>query len=151
MDAVGYVKVNDLLQTNYPFIYAAGDCALLKHKVLKTRVPNIKWDDAFEQGKAAVLNALGGVYVYEGIAPVIVSTIFGFRFAATHPWNGSSSKVITQEKPYERFTLGNKEELKDFAIIGNGVGTPLLLKIRRAYQQQKQVNKWYLNHLWWPF
>lgn len=71
------VLVDANLRTNYPDIYAAGDCAQIYNPNLKNYWVSIGWNNAAEQGKFAALNLLGDsniikppkeeIFEYEGI------------------------------------------------------------------------------------
>ncbi len=58
--------VDDNLQTNFPDIYAAGDCAEVKDLLTGERFVHAIYINAREQGQIAARNALGEKVVYEG-------------------------------------------------------------------------------------
>lgn len=62
----GAVIVNDLMQTNFPAVYAAGGCALVQGKLA------YNWQLSAEQGRVAALNMLGQdtAYAYPEVMPV---------------------------------------------------------------------------------
>lgn len=53
------ILVNDHLQSNFPDIYACGDCAQIYHPSTKDYWVSIGWKNARIQGKTAAMNLLG--------------------------------------------------------------------------------------------
>ncbi len=58
--------VNEFLQTNFPDVYAAGDCTEVPDRVTGERYVHAIYPNAVEQGQIAARNALGEQVVYEG-------------------------------------------------------------------------------------
>jgi NADPH-dependent 2,4-dienoyl-CoA reductase/sulfur reductase-like enzyme len=75
------VVVNELLQTTYPEIYAAGDIAFFPHAALKKSVRLEHWDNALQQGKWAGRNMAGAGEPF-GHIPDFWSDLFEFNYQA---------------------------------------------------------------------
>jgi len=71
------ILVNELLQTNDPDIYAAGDVAQVYDPITGTSVMDSLWTPAREQGYAAGLNMAGYQKAYTKSAPFNVTRLAG--------------------------------------------------------------------------
>ncbi len=58
--------VNEFLQTNFPDVYAAGDCTEVPDRITGERYVHAIYPNAVEQGQIAARNALGEQVTYEG-------------------------------------------------------------------------------------
>jgi NAD(P)H-nitrite reductase large subunit len=58
--------VNEYLQTNFPEVYAAGDCVEVPDRITGERYVHAIYPNAVEQGQIAARNALGEQVRYEG-------------------------------------------------------------------------------------
>ena len=58
--------VNEYLQTNFPDVYAAGDCTEVPDRITGERYVHAIYPNAVEQGQIAARNALGEQVAYEG-------------------------------------------------------------------------------------
>ena len=62
----GAIKVNRRMQTNLPYIYAAGDCVETWHKLLQSYTYLPLGTTAHKQGRIAGENAVGGNREFSG-------------------------------------------------------------------------------------
>lgn len=79
----GAIKVNEYSETNEPWIYAAGDCATVRHLISgrDTYVP--MGTTANKQGKVAGENAAGGRVRFRGVVGTGIARILDLEFART--------------------------------------------------------------------
>ena len=117
----GRIITNEYMQTSLPYIYAGGDCALVKDIVTGNHIPNTTWPDAMQQGMYAAMNMTGNPKPYPGLLPISNSLFFDLSFvscgAIATPPNGS--RVITQrgEDFFHQFVLKD-DSLAGFVMIG---------------------------------
>ncbi|RJP21280.1 MAG: dehydrogenase [Candidatus Omnitrophota bacterium] len=79
----GAIQVNDELQTNYPFIYAAGDCAETMQMVTRKPVWVPLGSTANRQGRVLGVNVAGGNAKFPGILGTSIFRIFELNVART--------------------------------------------------------------------
>ena len=79
----GAIAVNDHMQTNFPFIYAAGDCCESYHRVSRKPVYLPLGDIANKQGRIAGANIGGQSLSFPGIVGSICFKVFGLEVAST--------------------------------------------------------------------
>ncbi|MEE8403430.1 MAG: FAD-dependent oxidoreductase, partial [Candidatus Hydrothermarchaeaceae archaeon] len=73
LGATGGIKTNDRMETNIKDVYAAGDCAEIRHIVTGDSILPLLGSSANKQGKIAGINAVGGDLRYGGtIMPAIL-------------------------------------------------------------------------------
>lgn len=83
LGVTGAIKVNNRMQTNFPDIYAAGDCIEKIHMVSKTPVWVPLGSTANKEGRCAAINLCGGDDKFEGILGSAVTRYFGFTMSIT--------------------------------------------------------------------
>jgi NADPH-dependent 2,4-dienoyl-CoA reductase/sulfur reductase-like enzyme len=83
LGANGAVKVDELLRTNIPDIYAAGDCAEATHLVTGKKVYIPLGTTANKQGRIAGENAAGRNKAFEGVVGTAMTKIFDLEVART--------------------------------------------------------------------
>ncbi len=71
------------MQTNVPFIYAAGDCCESHHRISQRRVHAPLGDIANKQGRIAGANIGGQNLSFPGIVGSICFKVFGLEVAST--------------------------------------------------------------------
>lgn len=79
----GAIKVNSRMETNIPDIYACGDCAEKYHMVSHSPVWVPLGSTANKEGRAAAINACGGVEDFEGILGSAVLRYHAFNMSIT--------------------------------------------------------------------
>ena len=79
----GAIAVNQNLQTNIPFVYAAGDCCECFHRVSRKPVYAPLGDIANKQGRIAGANIGGQNISFPGIVGSICFKVFGLEVAST--------------------------------------------------------------------
>jgi NADPH-dependent 2,4-dienoyl-CoA reductase/sulfur reductase-like enzyme len=79
----GAISVNERMQTNVDFIYAAGDCCECLHRVSRRPVHFPLGDTANKQGRVAGSNIGGLEAVFPGIVGSYCLKIFGLEVAGT--------------------------------------------------------------------
>lgn len=77
------ILVNEKMETNIPHIYAAGDCATVKHIILKKDVYIPLGTTANKQGKIAGANIAGANEIFKGVAGTSVVKVFDLEVART--------------------------------------------------------------------
>lgn len=83
IDHTGAIKVNQLMETNVPGIYSAGDCATAYHQVLERQAYLPLGTTANKQGKVAGENMVGGNASFKGIVGTAVLKVFDLEVART--------------------------------------------------------------------
>ncbi len=83
LGASGAIAVKDTLQTNFPNVYAAGDCAEANHIVLDKPYYLPLGTTANKQGRIAGINAVGGQARFAGIVGTQAVKIFNLEIATT--------------------------------------------------------------------
>lgn len=119
--ATGGLVVNDMMQTNDPDIYAAGDMVEIVNKIhgRKVRIPLA--GPANRQGRIAGTNVLGGSMKYRGALGTSVVKLFDRTAAST----GLSEKAAREAG----FDVGVAYVFKDNHVTYYPGGSPLSLKI----------------------
>ena len=79
----GAIAVNQNLQTNIPFVYAAGDCCECFHRVSRKPVYTPLGDIANKQGRIAGANIGGQNISFPGIVGSICFKVFNLEVAST--------------------------------------------------------------------
>ncbi len=79
----GAIKVNRLMETNIPNIYAAGDCVETWHQLLQKPVYMPLGTTAHKQGRIAGENAVGGNRQFEGSLGTQVVKVFNLAISRT--------------------------------------------------------------------
>lgn len=72
----GAMEVNQKMETNVPHVYAAGDCVLTWHRLLKRNVYLPLGSTAHKQGRIAGENMIGGNRLFQGSLGTQVVKIF---------------------------------------------------------------------------
>ncbi|MCG6916464.1 MAG: FAD-dependent oxidoreductase [Deltaproteobacteria bacterium] len=79
----GAIAVNENMLTNYPFIYAAGDCCECFHRVSRKPVHAPLGDIANKQGRIAGANIGGQKILFPGIVGSLCFKVFNLEVAST--------------------------------------------------------------------
>jgi NADPH-dependent 2,4-dienoyl-CoA reductase/sulfur reductase-like enzyme len=83
LGASGAIAVKETQQTNFPNVYAAGDCAESHHLVLDKPCYIPLGTTANKQGRVAGINAVGGRTQFRGVVGTQVIKIFDLEVATT--------------------------------------------------------------------
>jgi NADPH-dependent 2,4-dienoyl-CoA reductase/sulfur reductase-like enzyme len=83
LGARGAIAVNRRMETNLPYIYAAGDCAETYHRVLERNAYLPLGTTAHKQGRVAGENAIGGEQEFAGSLGTQVVKVFELHVART--------------------------------------------------------------------
>jgi len=79
----GALRVGRRMETNAPHVYAAGDCAVTYHRLLRTDTYLPLGTTAHKQGRVAGENAVGGDRAFEGSLGTQVVKVFELAVART--------------------------------------------------------------------
>lgn len=79
----GAIKVNERLQTNYPYIYAAGDCTETTHMVSGKPVWIPLGSTANRQGRVLAINITGGNATFPGVMGTGIFRVFDMNVSRT--------------------------------------------------------------------
>lgn len=79
----GAIKVNKRMQTNFPDIYACGDCAEKYNLIDQTPAWFALGSIANKEARTAAINACGGEDTFEGVQGSAVTRYFGFTMSIT--------------------------------------------------------------------
>lgn len=107
------VLVNELLQTNVPEIYAAGD--VVEYKNLLTGRPSVSglWSNAEEMGRIAGANMAGAKIKYSGFLTVMNAT------EIEHIPLITTGIIEPEDKGYETFIEDNKSGYRKLVFKGD--------------------------------
>jgi NADPH-dependent 2,4-dienoyl-CoA reductase/sulfur reductase-like enzyme len=83
LGSTGAIAVDGHMQTNVPFIYAAGDCCESYHRISRKPVYAPLGDIANKQGRIAGANIGGQSLSFPGIVGSICFKVFGLEVAST--------------------------------------------------------------------
>ncbi|MBI4855040.1 MAG: FAD-dependent oxidoreductase [Acidobacteria bacterium] len=83
LGASGAIAVKETLQTNFPNVYAAGDCAEVNHIVLDKPYYFPLGTTANKQGRVAGINIAGGRAKFTGIVGTQAVKVFDLEIATT--------------------------------------------------------------------
>jgi len=81
--STGAISVNEYMQTNVPYIYAAGDCCECFHRISRRPVHAPLGDIANKQGRIAGANIGGQNLSFPGIVGSICFKVFNLEVAST--------------------------------------------------------------------
>lgn len=83
LGSTGAIAVDEHMQTNVPFIYAAGDCCESHHRISRRPAYAPLGDIANKQGRIAGANIGGQSLSFPGIVGSICFKVFGLEVAST--------------------------------------------------------------------
>jgi len=148
------VITDELLQTNLPGIFAAGDVALSKDIVLHEPVNNALWPNATAQGEIAGANMSGGHLCYQGSLRLNATEFFGLPVIAAGLGRMQNSQdmpleiyetqcpVHSQQEPHFLRLVFQKNCLAGYVAIGEnnkaGILTNLITGRYPLSPQQKE-------------
>ncbi len=127
------IVTNDFLQTTDPFIFAAGDVALVTDTVTGKKMRSCSWPDALVQGAAAASNMAGVKKMYAGTTTITTTAFFGVKFALggqikVHE-NDGFEIALHQEADLFQLVVTSNSVVKGFLVIGN---THSVSKLKQA-------------------
>lgn len=120
------VRVNELLQTSDPYIFAAGDCCSFPHSLYDgKRIRLEAWRNAQDQGMLAARNMLGAAETYAAV-PWFWSDQYDVTLQVTGLPDQGERKVIRDlgdsGKLFFHFSLDGK------LVAASGIGTAAIAK-----------------------
>ena len=128
------IKVNERLQTNRPYVYAAGDVAEFRG------VPYGIWPAAMEQGKIAGSNMAGGKSTYNGTTMVNTLKVVGIDLASAgniDADNEFESKLVKGKGIYKKIVL-DEGKIIGCIMLGDTGG---FNKVTRAMARGQDVHE----------
>jgi NADPH-dependent 2,4-dienoyl-CoA reductase/sulfur reductase-like enzyme len=134
----GAIKVNRLMQTNQPFIYAAGDCVETWHNLLKSYTYLPLGTVAHKQGRIAGENAVGGNRQFVGSLGTQAVKIFDLVAART-----GLRDVEAQEAGFDPFT--DQFETWDHKVYYPGA-EKMIIRITGDRSTQRLLGAQILGH-----
>ncbi len=137
------VIVNRRMQTNFPYIFAAGDAAEGEEFFTGSRVIQGIWTTAVEQGAVAGANMAGRAVDYEGSIKLNVTTLFGLSAAALGLWGGEGLKAYTfLDRPrglFRKLCLDGQGRVVGALMVGEIGDSGVLHGLMRS---RSQVGPW---------
>lgn len=127
----GSIVTDRFLKTSTPWVYAAGDVALVRAYQSDKLLRSATWPDAMLQGMIAAHGMAGIVREYPGVIPITSSAFFGIKFAACMPINTNNSThhvVNHEDSSYQKLILA-ENKLVGFVQVG---ATLTLNQLKRA-------------------
>ncbi len=89
----GAIRVDQLMRTNVPDIFAAGDCVETYHRLLQQRTYMPLGSTAHKQGRVAGENAIGGERLFQGSLGAQVVKVFDQVVARTGLRDGEAAEA----------------------------------------------------------
>lgn len=143
--AQGGIVVNDFMQTSDPFIFACGDCALIKNKLSGELMLNCSWPEAMQQGMIAAHGMTGQPKQYSGACVVTSSSFFGVKFATCGKINDLSIHYevhgLDVQSCYLKITVLN-DRVCGYVLIGDIRQASLLRRLiltGESFQKHRTV------------
>lgn len=132
----GAIVTDQCLQTNDASICAAGDVALVTHKLTGQKVRTSLWPDAVQQGMYAAFTLCGQPKIYPGIFPMVHSVFFGFSFysAGIIHADDSFDVRISYDSGYEKVILDRQKVVQGFILLTKDKKKIIALKHSLLYQ-----------------
>ena len=129
-----YLLVDQYMRTNYPNIWAAGDCVMVPDKRTNQPVPSTLWPDAILQGAVAGQAAAGQqTKTYSGVMPICSSSFADVRFAVVshQPLIGLYElKLQVQQNNEDYLELyTHNDRLMAYTLIGRCTQAALLKRL----------------------
>ncbi len=119
------ITTNKYLQTTDPFIFAAGDCALVYDLEHDSFVRSTMWPDAVAQGIVAGTNMVSCTREYKGIVSITISHFFGGNFVSCglESSNNQAYKIEENntEDHYSYIVYDENFVVKGFVLFGLNV------------------------------
>lgn len=144
---LGGIRVNSYMQTNFPNIYAAGDC--IESLDFLTGLPTLSllWPNAKRQGEVAAYNCTGHKVEYEGSVNLVMEDFCGITATSMGlTWQGlknSSALLLEGENPnqYWRVVVQNDRIMGMQAIgVTSGLGAVMaMLRNRITLNEFNQI------------
>jgi NAD(P)H-nitrite reductase large subunit len=136
-----HILVDDYLQTSDPYIWAGGDCCVVKDQLTGSLMGSCLWPDASNQGMIAAHGMAGQPKKYPGAAIITSSTFFSTQIAACGPvaYDADGYDVVIKQRDatYQKIIL-NHGRVKGFLLVGD---TSLMPLLKRVLLTQELFNK----------
>ncbi|KUG02370.1 pyridine nucleotide-disulfide oxidoreductase [hydrocarbon metagenome] len=83
LGAANAIRVNEKMETSQPYIYAAGDCAVVRHIVSDREMYIPMGTTANKQGRVAGENAAGGKAAFRGVLGTGITKVMDMEVSRT--------------------------------------------------------------------
>ncbi len=134
----GGIVTNQYMQTSMPFIYAAGDVALVHDQISKKAMLSCLWPDAMLQGLIAGQAMAGQFKPYPGVVPVISSAFFGHKIASYNASTPSPAWHVIRSTGTDFYKIYTEEDrVRAFSLVGS---ITLLGQLKRALLTNEPFN-----------
>lgn len=148
--AQGGIVVNDSMQTSDPFIFACGDCALIKNQLSGELMLNCSWPEAMQQGMIAAHGMTGQPKQYSGACVVTSSSFFGVKFATCGKINDLSTDYevhgVDVQSHYLKITVLH-DRVCGYVLVGDMRQASLLRRLILTGESFEQHRTAILNAL----
>jgi len=142
------VKVNEFLQTNYNYIYSAGDCAETTNIITGEKVFTPLALKANREGMLVGLNISGSNEKFAGVTETAITKIFNIGIARTGITLERALKLGLDAVKFN-FLSGtkaryypNSERIKSYVIIERGTGKVLGAQLVGPLDSVKRIDVW---------
>ena len=130
------IKVNSFLETIVPGIWAAGDVANYPDQIFRRRMRLEHWDNAVEQGRAAMRNMTGKLQPFVHV-PYFFSDVFDLSYEFWGDATGYDQVISRGNMHEKRFSVWwLKKQTLCAAFI-----------INRSEEERAVAPRWILRHL----
>lgn len=129
LDSDWGILVDSYLETNYPYIYAAGDIAETTDRFSGKHYTNANYPNAVEQGRVAALNAIGRKTAYSGSDSMNSLKHIGIPVMAAGMMEGEELRSRVNGRLLKLWVLDNR--LVGFRLTGKVDNAGLYLNLMR--------------------
>ena len=142
------ILVNDHLQTNYPFIYAAGDVAQGPSLYSPSSEVHAIQTTAVDHGRIAGANMAGQDIAYPGSLLMNVLDVCGLQCASFADWSNANADAMTmsnESRPVYRNLLWNDDQITGAIFVGQATDVGMLTDVgmvKGILQTQTRFGPW---------
>lgn len=141
------ILVNERMETNFPDVYAAGDCAESFDLLSGERVIHAIWPTAVEQGRVAGSNMAGTPASYPGSLSMNVLEIFGLTAASIGIFREQEGVEMVrffddQRGIYRKFAFRNGGRLVGLIAVGGPEEARTMGVIQSIIRRRLDVGPW---------
>jgi NAD(P)H-nitrite reductase large subunit len=155
------ILVNEYMETNVPYVYAAGDCAQVYDRWTRQHMVDILWPSAVAEGNAAALNMTGTRHAYVKGSPFNACLLFGLHITTMgqinpreedanvhilqHISRGSSEVWYTHPRPYRSAWAADDENTIRLVLSGDYLAGAVVIGEQRLSDPLRYLIEHHVN------
>lgn len=142
------ILVNDHLQSNYPFIYAAGDVAQGPSLYSENSEVHAIQTTAVDHGRVAGANMAGQDITYAGSLLMNVLDVCGLQCASFADWSNATAEAMTMSnasRPVYRNLLWSGDQITGAIFVGQATDVGMLTDVgmvKGILQTKTRFGEW---------